>query len=198
MALSFLVSKSKRLLFTPPQPLGRDTELAGGFRDPICCASILFHVISITNDTKLRYRYFSGYQILCRGQTTDDTWHCSGASSQVHGQHLQLRQVATNECDAMPFAPCLAIPVLTARIAEAPGPVAQSGERRPRMAEVTSSSLVGSTYFLWRFAGKNLREGCRCRTLPAALCSNAARAEARTRLLHWPPSLASIVAFTLG
>jgi hypothetical protein len=26
------------------------------------------------------------------------------------------------------------------------GPVAQSGERRPRMAEVTSSSLVGSTY----------------------------------------------------
>jgi hypothetical protein len=27
------------------------------------------------------------------------------------------------------------------------GPVAQSGERRPRMAEVTSSSLVGSTYF---------------------------------------------------
>src|SRR5215217_4261615 len=25
------------------------------------------------------------------------------------------------------------------------GPVAQSGERRPRMAEVTSSSLVGST-----------------------------------------------------
>ena len=33
------------------------------------------------------------------------------------------------------------------------GPVAQSGERRPRMAEVTSSSLVGSTPFFFRFAG---------------------------------------------
>jgi hypothetical protein len=78
------------------------------------------------------------------------------------------------------------------------GPVAQSGERRPRMAEVTSSSLVGSTSFLRYFAGKNLRESCRSRTLLVALCSNAARAEARTRLLHWPPSRASIVAFALG
>jgi hypothetical protein len=34
------------------------------------------------------------------------------------------------------------------------GPVAQSGERRPRMAEVTSSSLVGSTLFFLLFAGK--------------------------------------------
>jgi hypothetical protein len=31
-----------------------------------------------------------------------------------------------------------------------------------------------------------------------ALCSNAARTEARTRLLHSPPSRAAIVAFTLG
>ena len=48
------------------------------------------------------------------------------------------------------------------------------------------------------FAGKNLRESCRSRTLLVALCSNAARAETRTRLLHAPPSRASIVAFALG
>ena len=36
------------------------------------------------------------------------------------------------------------------------GPVAQLGERRPRMAEVTSSSLVGSTLFSSRFTGKTL------------------------------------------
>src|SRR5918992_3065852 len=70
--------------------------------------------------------------------------------------------------------------------------------RRPRMAEVTSSSLVGSTLFFCVFAGKNLRESCRSRTLLVALCSNAARAETRTRLLHAPPSRASIVAFALG
>src|SRR5215210_5781808 len=35
------------------------------------------------------------------------------------------------------------------------GPVAQSGERRPRMAEVTSSSLVGSTPKTYRFAAQN-------------------------------------------
>ena len=34
------------------------------------------------------------------------------------------------------------------------GPVAQSGERRPRMAEVTSSSLVGSTLFSSRLQVK--------------------------------------------
>jgi hypothetical protein len=37
------------------------------------------------------------------------------------------------------------------------GPVAQSGERRPRMAEVTSSSLVGSTPKRFCFAGKMQR-----------------------------------------
>src|SRR5919112_4692215 len=37
------------------------------------------------------------------------------------------------------------------------GPVAQSGERRPRMAEVTSSSLVGSTPKRLCFAGKMQR-----------------------------------------
>jgi hypothetical protein len=34
------------------------------------------------------------------------------------------------------------------------GPVAQSGERRPRMAEVRGSSPLGSTPFLSLFAGK--------------------------------------------
>jgi hypothetical protein len=34
------------------------------------------------------------------------------------------------------------------------GPVAQLGERRPRMAEVTSSSLVGSTWESGYFAGQ--------------------------------------------
>jgi hypothetical protein len=78
------------------------------------------------------------------------------------------------------------------------GPVAQSGERRPRMAEVRGSSPLGSTLFFYGFAGKNLRGSCRSRTLLVASCSNTAHAEARTRLLHWPPSRASIVAFALG
>ena len=34
------------------------------------------------------------------------------------------------------------------------GPVAQSGERRPRMAEVRGSSPLGSTLFFYGFAGK--------------------------------------------
>src|SRR5215207_11425385 len=34
------------------------------------------------------------------------------------------------------------------------GPVAQSGERRPRMAEVRGSSPLGSTLFFCCFAGK--------------------------------------------
>jgi hypothetical protein len=37
------------------------------------------------------------------------------------------------------------------------GPVAQSGERRPRMAEVRGSSPLGSTSFLRRFAGETRR-----------------------------------------
>jgi hypothetical protein len=34
------------------------------------------------------------------------------------------------------------------------GPVAQSGERRPRMAEVRGSNPLGSTLFFYLFAGK--------------------------------------------
>jgi hypothetical protein len=49
----------------------------------------------------------------------------------------------------------LAIRSSTARISEASGPVAQSGERRPRMAEVRGSSPLGSTSFFLAFAGKN-------------------------------------------
>src|SRR5215210_3597823 len=49
---------------------------------------------------------------------------------------------------------CLAIRCSTARIAEASGPVAQLGERCLRMAEVTSSSLVGSTPKILVFAGE--------------------------------------------
>src|SRR5215210_1343546 len=52
---------------------------------------------------------------------------------------------------------CLAIQCSTARIAEASGPVAQLGERCLRMAEVTSSSLVGSTPKTFAFAGKMRR-----------------------------------------
>jgi hypothetical protein len=41
------------------------------------------------------------------------------------------------------------------------GPVAQSGERRPRMAEVRGSSPLGSTLFYRGFAGetRRVREG---------------------------------------
>jgi len=74
----------------------------------------------------------------------------------------------------------------------------RSKHYRSRMAEVRGSSPLGSTSLFLLFAGKNLRENCRSRTLLMALCSNAARAEARTRLLHWPPSRAPIVAFALG
>ena len=47
------------------------------------------------------------------------------------------------------------------------GPVAQPGERRPRMAEVTSSSLVGSTPEIHRFAGKTCQGAERLAHLPA-------------------------------
>jgi hypothetical protein len=57
-----------------------------------------------------------------------------------------------------------------------PGPVAQPGERRPRMAEVTSSSLVGSTPFFIYLQVKTSEKGVESeRTLLAALCSSAAR-----------------------
>src|SRR5829696_8815302 len=69
---------------------------------------------------------------------------------------------------------------------------------RPRMAEghEFESHRVHLLFLL--FAGKNLRESYRSRTLLLALCSNAARTEARTRLLHSPKSRAAIVAFTLS
>jgi hypothetical protein len=102
-----------------PQPFDRDTELAGGFRDPIRCASMLFHGISIINDTKLRYWYFSVYRFRCQGNRLPmTTTTAPEVCLQVHLQHLQVRQVATDESGAMPFAPCLAIRVPAATIAE--------------------------------------------------------------------------------
>ena len=59
--------------------------------------------------------------------------------------------------DAKPSALRLAIQASNARISEVSGPVAQLGERRPRMAEVRGSSPLGSTLVLSRFAGKMRR-----------------------------------------
>jgi hypothetical protein len=69
--------------------------------------------------------------------------------------------VAADEDVATPFAPYLAIRGPAARIAEAPGPVAQSGERRPRMAEVRGSSPLGSTLRTLCLCGKR-RIGSNC------------------------------------
>jgi hypothetical protein len=120
VAMAIAVAKGKReeaprLAF--PQPLDRDTELAGGFGDLIRHASMLFHIISIVNDTILRYSIFqdTGSRARTRLPITPDT--APGVSFQVHVRHSQLRQVATDESGAAPFAPCLAIRVPAARIA---------------------------------------------------------------------------------
>jgi len=63
--------------------------------------------------------------------------------------------------------------------------------RRPRMADDTSSSLVGSTSFFLLFAGKKPERKLQKPNTACGVCSNAARAAARTRLLHWPPSRTS-------
>ena len=54
-----------------------------------------------------------------------------GVSIQVHVQHRRLRQVTTDESGATPFAPCLAIRGLAARIAEAPGARSSVGRAPP-------------------------------------------------------------------
>jgi hypothetical protein len=56
--------------------------------------------------------------------------------------------------DAKPSALRLAIRASNARISEVSGPVAQLGERRPRMAEVRGSSPLGSTPENVGFAGQ--------------------------------------------
>src|ERR687897_3407912 len=121
-----------------------------------------------------------------------------GASSQVQGQHLQLRQVATDECDAMPFAPCLAIPVLTARIAEAPGARSSVGRAPPSHGGGQGFESPRVHFLFPSICRLNAMIKRRRRHVLGLWCSNAARAEARTRLLHRPPSRASIVAFALS
>jgi hypothetical protein len=77
VAVAIAVAKCGRKI-TPllphPQPLGRDAELACGFRDPVRCVSMLIHAISIKNDTRLRYRYFSGYRYRRQDRTTGEIW----------------------------------------------------------------------------------------------------------------------------
>ncbi len=75
-------------------------------------------------------------------------------SLQVHLQHRRLRQVTTDEAALYPSLLALQSGPRLLGFLGFYGPVAQSGERRPRMAEVTSSSLVGSTIIFLRFAGK--------------------------------------------
>ncbi len=73
-------------------------------------------------------------------------------SLQVHVQHRRLRQVTTDEAALYPSLLALQSGPRLLGFLGLYGPVAQSGERRPRMAEVTSSSLVGSTPKTYRFA----------------------------------------------
>ena len=81
-------------------------------------------------------------------------------SLQVHLQHRRLRQVTTDEAALYPSLLALQSGPRLLGFLGFYGPVAQSGERRPRMAEVTSSSLVGSTPRIPVLAGQtNQSEG---------------------------------------
>jgi len=120
VAVAIAVAKGTREeapCLTFPQPLDRDTELAGGFRDPIRCASMLFHVISIVNNTIFWYCIFQDISPMARTRLPITPGTAPGVFLQVHVRRPQLRQVATDESGAAPFAPCLAIRVPAARIA---------------------------------------------------------------------------------
>src|SRR5215204_4158363 len=65
------------------------------------------------------------------------------------------------------------------------GPVAQSGERRPRMAEARGSSPLGSTLFFFRFAGKIWRTRNRGQCYQRPLCSNRAATHLAYLSLSW-------------
>ena len=117
VAVAVAVTQSWReetTLLPSPQPLDRVAELTGGFRDPVRCASMLFHVTSIINDTMLRYRYFSIYRFLCQDQTTDDTWHCYGSifigpcptPSATAGSHRRKRRSALRSLPCNPGPGC--------------------------------------------------------------------------------------------
>jgi hypothetical protein len=59
VAVAIAVAKSERKVTPPlphPQPLGRDTKLAGGFRDPVRGAPILIHISKILGTRLFRYR----------------------------------------------------------------------------------------------------------------------------------------------
>jgi hypothetical protein len=59
VAVAIAVAKGGRKvtpLLPHPQPLGRDTELAGGFGDPVRGASVPFHISRILGARLFRYR----------------------------------------------------------------------------------------------------------------------------------------------
>ena len=58
-AVAIVVAKSERKvtpLLPHPPSLGRDAELAGGFRDPVRGAPLLFHISKILGARLFRYR----------------------------------------------------------------------------------------------------------------------------------------------
>ncbi len=95
-------------------------------------------------------------------------------SLQVHLQHRRLRQVTTDEAALYPSLLALQSGPRLLGFLGFYGPVAQSGERRPRMAEVRGSSPLGSTLFFCWFAGKTQRTRNRGQHGPRPSCSNRA------------------------
>ena len=106
--------------------------------------------------------------------------------------------VTADEGVATTFAPCLAIRGPPARIAEAPGARSSVGRAPPSHGGGQGFESPRVHFLFVAICRLNAMIERRRRHALGLWCSNAARAEARTRLLHRPPSRASIVAFTLG
>jgi hypothetical protein len=159
---------------------------------------MLFHVTSISNDTTLRTGIFQDTDSSARTRLPMTPGTAPGVSLQVHIQDLRLRQAATDESGAMTFAPCLAIQVPAATIAE-PSRARSSVGRAPPSHGGGQGFEPPRVHFLFvAICRLNAMIKRRRRHALELWCSNAACTETRTRLRHRPPSRASIFAFTLG
>jgi hypothetical protein len=144
-------------LLTHPQPLGRVTELAGCFRNSVRGAPVLFHIPKILGARLFRYRNWQRQPIPVLGL------RCQSArgSSQTARTSVVCGMVAADEGVAtmspQPSLPALQSGARLLGLLRLQGPVAQSGERRPRMAEARGSSPLGSTPLLLHLQEKRER-----------------------------------------
>src|ERR671920_1091864 len=111
---------------------------------------------------------------------------------------LTRSALAMAEGAATLLAPCLAILAPAARIAWASRARSSVGRAPPSHGGGQGFESPRVHILFVAICRLNAMIKRRRRHVLGLWCSNAARAEARTRLLHRPPSRASIVAFALG